>query len=288
MKKLRRDSQDQEETKEVVKTEQNLKKFKNMDDKGIKDVTCAICLDVMVEPCRLYCGHRFCIQCVGAHFEDKHECAICRTAMPNGFVEQIDFQFQGSIQENHNDLYNEKMSSLMATNELFVGKENEITMVEFEIGNTHRIVWNNPKISQAGYLIDNDTTTYIRINNPKLRFKAWKLIEKVQFMVPETLSEKRFIEKKPEYNNDFTYRAFVWSNYQADIKVFWRKGLGLPESTVFSHELNVDGGSSRIVKMRVNKAAYENMIAQKFMRNALSDNDKSNDFKYKTCSNWRT
>ena len=60
-----------------------------------------------------------------------------------------------------------------------MNKESDITMVEFEIGNTHRIVWNNPKISQAGYLIDNDTTTYIRINNPKLRFKAWKLIEKV-------------------------------------------------------------------------------------------------------------
>ena len=107
-------------------------------------------------------------------------------------------------------------------------------------------------------------------------------------MVPETLSEKRFIERRPEYNNDFTYRATVWSTYQADIKVFWRQGLGLPESTVFSHELNVNGGSSRIVKMRMNTAAYENMMAQKFMRNAVSDNDKSIDFKSKTCSNWRS
>ena len=79
--------------------------------------------------------------------------------------------------------------------------------------------------------------------------------------MPEISFGKKFIVKKPEYNNDFTYRITTWSSYDADIEVFWRKGLGLPESTIFSHYLNINGGRSRVVKMRVNSLGFDSLMA---------------------------
>jgi len=34
----------------------------------LDEVSCAICMVIMVEPCKLSCGHRFCIQCVSRVF----------------------------------------------------------------------------------------------------------------------------------------------------------------------------------------------------------------------------
>ena len=63
---------------------------KAQEETKLEEFTCAICMVIMVEPCQLHCGHRFCIQCVGKIFQNKHQCALCRTQMPQGFVEKVD------------------------------------------------------------------------------------------------------------------------------------------------------------------------------------------------------
>lgn len=72
---------------------------------------------------------------------------------------------------------------------------------------------------------------------------------------------KPFIIKRAEINKDFTYRIVVWGYYDANIEVFWKKGLGLPKSTTFDHELAFDGGMKRVVKMRVDSEEYEKLMA---------------------------
>ena len=44
------------------------------------DAMCQICYNIMVEPCKLECSHRFCIICVEKEFTDfdYDYCPMCR------------------------------------------------------------------------------------------------------------------------------------------------------------------------------------------------------------------
>ena len=55
--------------------------------RGVGDDECAICLDVLVQPQTMPCGHRFCHGCVTSMQEygasDTQVCPLCRSAMPD-------------------------------------------------------------------------------------------------------------------------------------------------------------------------------------------------------------
>lgn len=65
----------------------------------------------MVEPCELkpYCSHRFCAQCITAHFDVQIEidesltCPLCRTMIPDDFELKIDFKYQKFIRQNYSE-----------------------------------------------------------------------------------------------------------------------------------------------------------------------------------------
>ena len=57
------------------------------------DKDCPICLTIMAEPCKLPCGHRFCIMCIDKVFMDNAMCPICRKKEQKAVNLAIDKEF---------------------------------------------------------------------------------------------------------------------------------------------------------------------------------------------------
>ena len=43
---------------------------------------CPVCIDVMVSPCKLPCGHIFCYECLESVMDTKPKCPLCRKVIP--------------------------------------------------------------------------------------------------------------------------------------------------------------------------------------------------------------
>lgn len=71
-----------------------------------EDHQCCICQEIMVEPCKMPCGHYFCCQCIKWQFQTKHQCALCRKVPPKNFEITVDKKFQEYLQQAHTDEYN--------------------------------------------------------------------------------------------------------------------------------------------------------------------------------------
>lgn len=42
------------------------------------DGDCPVCMSLMIEPTKLNCGHRFCIQCMDEVLKTNEKCPMCR------------------------------------------------------------------------------------------------------------------------------------------------------------------------------------------------------------------
>ena len=49
------------------------------------DKDCPVCMEIMVEPCMLPCGHRFCMSCLKILFENKFQCPVDRRDIDPSF-----------------------------------------------------------------------------------------------------------------------------------------------------------------------------------------------------------
>lgn len=79
----------QEETKqsETVLPKSSLNIIK---DRELDSSDCPICLDSLIYPCRLPCGHVFCFLCIKGTFNQNKHCALCRTEIPADYFKNPD------------------------------------------------------------------------------------------------------------------------------------------------------------------------------------------------------
>ena len=52
-------------------TKEDLIKQEEREQELLLDYSCPICMEIMVDPCRLSCSHRFCISCVSLLVHNK-------------------------------------------------------------------------------------------------------------------------------------------------------------------------------------------------------------------------
>ena len=50
---------------------------------------CAICLESMIQPCKLPCNHVFCYLCIKGTFNNSAKCSLCRTTIPADYLEKV-------------------------------------------------------------------------------------------------------------------------------------------------------------------------------------------------------
>ena len=84
--------------------------------------------------------------------------------MPSGFTEKVDKNYQEQISKLFKESYMAQKKILKKNGALF----GDLIMIEFEIGNTHRII-NNPRKLRDGTRMENDCTSFVRFKDPKLK-----------------------------------------------------------------------------------------------------------------------
>ena len=72
-----------------------------------EDHECPICLEIMVEPCRLQCKHYFCIQCVERASCQRLECPLCLDVADSSFKMVVDKEFQEYLESKFPQKYQE-------------------------------------------------------------------------------------------------------------------------------------------------------------------------------------
>merc|ERR1719221_985458 len=62
---------------------------------NLEELTCAICLHLLVQPVSLRCGHTFCAQCIAAALPTTSSCPLCRA--PGGSLPAVNLLLERLI-----------------------------------------------------------------------------------------------------------------------------------------------------------------------------------------------
>lgn len=126
---------------------------------------CPICLNIMVEPCKLPCDHYLCVVCLHRVMNQKVECQcpIDRQDIVN-CSPTIDFEMQAKIKKAYPEQYIAFEKELSQKN-LLIGDK---IFLEFEVGNTFKEVTENIRKSKDGYECKYSWTSFVRLADSNL------------------------------------------------------------------------------------------------------------------------
>ena len=86
---------------------------------------CMICMDLLIEPVTIQCGHTFCKLCLAGCITSLHKCPICRKPIYQ-LIDNIskNFLLESLIKEKYPERYNQRLKALQPQ----LGKFNEDTV----------------------------------------------------------------------------------------------------------------------------------------------------------------
>ena len=99
------------------------------EESKICDAECPICLEVMAEPTKLSCNHRFCIGCLGKNFIETSSCPLCRKKVSK--ILKVDKDFQNLVKKELPKTFEKGLKELNTKGKLFADQ----IKIGFEIGN---------------------------------------------------------------------------------------------------------------------------------------------------------
>ena len=73
---------------------------------------CSICLQLMVDPCKLKCDHRFCLQCLNQLMPKQDSCPLCRVEIAEQFPFVIDEPYQQALRVRYKETFNMRQEEL--------------------------------------------------------------------------------------------------------------------------------------------------------------------------------
>jgi hypothetical protein len=76
---------------------------------------CPVCIDTMVSPCKLPCGHIFCYECLETILDIKPRCPMCRQDIKvDDYKLQVDKSLYKILQNQNKDSMVEREKELIA------------------------------------------------------------------------------------------------------------------------------------------------------------------------------
>ena len=88
---------------EIVAAEQHQDSESSDDDiycDGASEFDCIVCMELMIEPIKLNCGHNYCKQCFQRFAMQRAECPYCKRFIHSGCY-QIDKEMQVKLMQKH-------------------------------------------------------------------------------------------------------------------------------------------------------------------------------------------
>ena len=103
---------------------------------------CMICMNVMVEPVTLPCGHTFCYACLKQTFVTSRKCPLDRKAVPESYNLKIDT----TKQKKNATIYPDEFKKIESQLEKFGLLQGSCFDIEFVFGNRHELVEDPKKV----------------------------------------------------------------------------------------------------------------------------------------------
>ena len=107
--------------KETAKNPEKIEYSQKMPKKSSKTVTptveneCPVCIDTMVSPCKLPCGHIFCYECLDTILDIKPRCPLCRQDICiDDYKLQVDQKLYNILLKQNKDSVEEREKELIA------------------------------------------------------------------------------------------------------------------------------------------------------------------------------
>ena len=180
---------------------------------------CTVCMEMMVEPVVLPCGHTFCFQCIKQSFMTLAEtCPLDRKVFKD-YKLKVDTKLQQKIKEAEPELFKKQFDMLNKLGRL----SHQYFDVTMTYGNKHELV--EGVTSKGGKVNRHKWTAFFRFEDPQLEKMKHHLIDKVRFGLHETFAVPHKDVKGDK--GPYELSMFGWGTFEVPITVFWKKELGL-------------------------------------------------------------
>ena len=67
----------------------------------MESTDCMICMEIIVEPVSITCGHHFCYTCISQSLEHANTCPICRGKIDDKFTLQVNKKLAKAIEKSN-------------------------------------------------------------------------------------------------------------------------------------------------------------------------------------------
>jgi len=219
-----------------------MEKSKSASKPQFADSECGICLNLMVEPAKVPCGHYFCIECLEKVLINNRKCPFCRKDVSLNFQPKIDVKMQQEIAKNHPTEYKKRVEELKAQRALELQK----VKLVLQYGNTHREV-----NAQNGN--SHDWTAFVKSAHGNVDIS--KFIEQVEFKLHPTFHNPVRICKKQPYK----VSCLGWGTFWIPITIYWKPELEMGH-TELNHYLSFNGeGEWHTVTIEIEKEKLEKL-----------------------------
>lgn len=198
------------------------------------EYTCAICLQIIVEPIETACNHIFCFYCIEEMKESftensQFKCPLCREILNKNTNYEIDKDLDNKIKESFPKEYSEKYKVLEINKKL----NSCYLKIKILFGNKHKLV-EKPTDSHSNPNSQNnhEWTAFVKLEK---NIEENKLIEKVEFRLHHTFRNNLIEKKYPPYS----FTCVGWGVFEIPIKIYWKDFLKM-EPTEITHFLCFD------------------------------------------------
>jgi hypothetical protein len=212
------------EEKKITKPTANLQKIDELEE---NDMKCPLCLEFLLKPISLKCGHTFCMYCLEYSIVYNPSCPICRKSIDGGvssiiLEKNINKELQDKIAENVD------VDMIKKREEGIIKDKAKSKTIIIEYGNTSILQEGSVKLKKRKYT----WTLFVKVVSNPLKYNPIKLVEfdinpHLDKSIPIKVATQPF-----EFERHGTY------DFPVNIKIIFLDKLKIQPYTT-SHELKL-------------------------------------------------
>ena len=223
-----------------------------MEPSIVKD--CCICYEIMIEPLKLKCGHRFCAHCFKKATGINKQCPLCRAKTDGTKVDRhsIDLKYQKQLKQKFSDQFEKRYKELEEAGYLVA----DMIDVQFEVGNRFKLL-KKFNTNKQGYENKNEWTAFVYMRPLKVDDYTFqhvsRLVSHVTFELcegwPGKLLQK--VEAKAG-DREVALKRRGWGYFELPITIHFHKELKIEPMECY-HMLDFDNGDYKVKTLTLSK-----------------------------------
>lgn len=188
---------------------------------NIKNFTCKLCCEIMVEPIKLPCGHKFCLWCVKSRIELQRRCSKCKDNIEDLSRQNLNiYKPTQKKAEKHYPFEFRKQKLVLMKSEKYIGDK---VPLKFSYGNYHKILERDDFTGSKNTRKQHEFIMFFELS--QFEEQTQKIIKSIDYVlkIPRLKNPVYSIKDYP-----FTYKnKTFWECLEAKIVVNFHHWTGL-------------------------------------------------------------